>query len=113
MVSGPYQPSNSTKLKFYGLYKQATDGKNNVAKPGFWDVVGRAKWEAWNKHGDMSKEDAMNQYVDCLKEVTIVQSFFFFDIPNFYVLYFYIKIEILFIFRLWRQCHLMAMSKIF
>src|SRR2546429_243056 len=34
---GPYQPSNSTKLKFYGLFKQATEGPCSTPKPGFWD----------------------------------------------------------------------------
>ncbi|ODM94721.1 Acyl-CoA-binding domain-containing protein 5 [Orchesella cincta] len=72
---GPYQPSNSSKLKFYGLYKQATEGKNTISKPGFWDVIGRAKWEAWNKLGSISKEEAMNQYVDSLKEIVETMSF--------------------------------------
>lgn len=72
--SGPYQPSNSTKLKFYGLYKQATEGTNTTPKPGFWDVVSRAKWEAWTKLGDISKEEAMQQYVDCLKEVQLINT---------------------------------------
>lgn len=30
--------------QFYALYKQATAGPCNIAKPGFWDVTGRAKW---------------------------------------------------------------------
>lgn len=104
---GPYQPSNSTKLKFYGLYKQSTEGKNTTTKPGFWDVIGRAKWDAWNKNGDISKEEAMNKYVDCLKEVKwifyqILQTIFYASIILF----------ICRLFRLWRQCRLMAMSKI-
>lgn len=31
-------------LKFYSYYKQATVGACNIARPGFWDAVGRAKW---------------------------------------------------------------------
>jgi len=66
---GPYQPSNDTKLKFYGLYKQATDGPCNVPKPAFYDVIGKYKWNAWKQNGSMSKEAAMAKYVDGLKEV--------------------------------------------
>ena len=66
---GPYQPSYSMQTKFYGLYKQATVGPCNIAKPGFWDVVGRAKYHSWQQYGDMSKEEAMHQYVEGLKQV--------------------------------------------
>ena len=51
------------QLKFYGYFKQATVGKCNVKKPGLLDWVGRAKWDAWNKLGDMSKDDAMMNYM--------------------------------------------------
>jgi hypothetical protein len=43
---GPYQPSHETMLKFYSYYKQATQGPCNIGKPGFWDIVGKAKWYA-------------------------------------------------------------------
>ncbi|KEG13795.1 acyl-CoA binding protein [Trypanosoma grayi] len=57
------ETSNDTKLKFYGLYKQATVGDINVSKPWLMDTVGRAKWEAWNQHKGMSSEDAKREYV--------------------------------------------------
>jgi acyl-CoA-binding protein len=68
---GPYQPSNDTKLKFYGLFKQATEGTCDIPKPAFYDVVGRYKWSAWKANGSMSKEDAMLKYIESLKEVKI------------------------------------------
>ncbi|CDS40408.1 acyl coenzyme A binding protein [Echinococcus multilocularis] len=40
--------SDDDKLYLYGLYKQATVGDVNTAKPGMLDVKGKAKWEAWN-----------------------------------------------------------------
>ncbi|AVT02548.1 acyl-CoA-binding protein [Paracidovorax avenae] len=43
------RPDNPTLLKIYALYKQATAGDNAEARPGFSDVVGRAKWDAWTK----------------------------------------------------------------
>jgi diazepam-binding inhibitor (GABA receptor modulator, acyl-CoA-binding protein) len=57
------RPDNATLLKLYALYKQATAGDNGEKKPGFGDMVGRAKWDAWNGLKGTSKEDAMQQYV--------------------------------------------------
>lgn len=65
--NGSFQPSNDMMLKFYSYYKQATLGPCNIPRPGFWDPVGKAKWDAWNSLGDMAKEEAMNAYVDDLK----------------------------------------------
>lgn len=65
--NGPFQPSNDMMLKFYSYYKQATIGKCNIPRPGFWDVVGKAKWDAWNSLGDMPEEEAMAAYVDQMK----------------------------------------------
>ncbi|CAG7828426.1 unnamed protein product [Allacma fusca] len=46
---------NDVKLKLYGLYKQATVGKNTTKKPGVMDFVGKAKWDAWTAAGDISQ----------------------------------------------------------
>lgn len=51
-------------LQFYGLYKQATVGKCNIAKPGLFALQARAKWNAWNDLKDLAQEVAMQQYVD-------------------------------------------------
>lgn len=67
--NGAYQPSKDLLLRFYAYYKQATIGRNNQPKPSFWDVVNRAKWQAWENLGDMSKEDAMQEYVNELKKI--------------------------------------------
>lgn len=60
------RPDNSTLLRIYGLYKQATAGDNTDKKPGFSDMVGRAKWEAWNGFKGTGAEDAMQQYVELI-----------------------------------------------
>ena len=60
------RPDNATLLKLYALYKQATAGDNAEKKPGFSDMVGRAKWDAWNGLKGASKDDAMQQYVDLI-----------------------------------------------
>ncbi|VBB17698.1 Acyl-CoA-binding protein [Yasminevirus sp. GU-2018] len=61
-------PSNETKLKFYGLYKQATEGPCNTSRPWAIQVVECAKWDAWNALGKMSKETAMLKYCELYAE---------------------------------------------
>lgn len=59
----PPLADNAAKLEMYALYKQANVGKVNKPRPGMLDFVGRAMWDAWNKLGDMSQEDAMHKCV--------------------------------------------------
>ena len=58
------RPDNATLLKLYALYKQGSAGDNSDKKPGFSDMVARAKWDAWDKLKGMSQDDAMRQYID-------------------------------------------------
>ena len=64
------RPDNSTMLKIYALYKQASVGDNADKKPGFSDMVGRAKWEAWNGLKDTPKQNAMQQYIDLIESLS-------------------------------------------
>jgi diazepam-binding inhibitor (GABA receptor modulating acyl-CoA-binding protein) len=64
------RPDNATMLKIYGLYKQATAGDNTEKKPGFGDMVGRAKWDAWSGLKGTSGEDAKRQYVDLIASLS-------------------------------------------
>ena len=64
------RPDNATLLKIYALFKQATAGDNTEKKPGFGDMVGRAKWDAWNGLKGTGNEDAMQQYVDLIESLT-------------------------------------------
>ncbi|XP_004753695.1 enoyl-CoA delta isomerase 2 isoform X2 [Mustela putorius furo] len=57
-------PGNEVKLKLYALYKQATEGPCNTPKPGVFDLINKAKWEAWNALGSLPKETARQNYVD-------------------------------------------------
>jgi acyl-CoA-binding protein len=63
------RPDNSTLLKIYGLYKQATTGDNAEKKPGFSDMVGRAKWEAWDGVKGTGTQEAMQQYIDLIESL--------------------------------------------
>lgn len=60
------RPDNATLLKIYALYKQATVGDNAEKKPGFGDMVGRAKWDAWNGLKGTSGDEAMQKYIDLI-----------------------------------------------
>ncbi|MBC5764772.1 acyl-CoA-binding protein [Ramlibacter albus] len=64
------RPDNTTLLKIYGLYKQATAGDNTEKKPGFGDMVGRAKWDAWNGFKGTAADDAKQQYIDLIKSLS-------------------------------------------
>ena len=63
------RPDNATLLKIYALYKQATEGDNEDAKPGFADIVARAKWDAWKKLEGSSADEAMQQYIELIAEL--------------------------------------------
>lgn len=60
------RPDNPTLLKIYALYKQATQGDVEGARPGFADVVGRAKWDAWTKLKGTAGDAARQQYIDLI-----------------------------------------------
>lgn len=53
----------------YSLYKQATVGNVTTPRPGIWDMLGRAKWDAWAKHKDLDPYEAKWLYVDALMKV--------------------------------------------
>ncbi len=63
------RPDNATLLKLYGLYKQGTAGDNTEKKPGFGDMVGRAKWDAWNELKGTASEQAMQDYIDLIESL--------------------------------------------
>jgi diazepam-binding inhibitor (GABA receptor modulating acyl-CoA-binding protein) len=65
----PERPDNATLLKIYALFKQASEGDATGERPGFTDMVGRFKWDAWDALKGTSKEDAMQQYVDLITEL--------------------------------------------
>jgi acyl-CoA-binding protein len=57
------RPDNSTLLRLYALYKQGTVGEVEGKRPGFTDMVGRAKYDAWAAVKGLGRDEAMKQYV--------------------------------------------------
>ena len=65
----PEKPDNMTLLKIYSLYKQATEGDVEGKRPGFTDMVGRAKYDAWAAVKGQSSDEAMQGYVDLIESL--------------------------------------------
>ena len=65
----PDRPDNDTMLKLYALYKQGTEGDVKGEKPGFFDFVGAAKYDAWSKLKGTGEADAQKKYVDLVKKL--------------------------------------------
>ena len=65
----PEKPDNMTLLKLYALFKQAGSGDVDGKRPGFTDMVGRAKWDAWDAIKGSSAEQSMQAYVDLIESL--------------------------------------------
>ena len=65
----PEKPDNQTLLSIYGLYKQATEGEPTGKRPGFTDMVGRMKFDAWAAVKDKSSDQAMQEYIDLIESL--------------------------------------------
>lgn len=63
------RPNNETMLKLYSLYKQGTEGDVTGDKPGFFDFVGVAKYEAWEKLKGTSQDHAKEQYIGLVEQL--------------------------------------------
>lgn len=56
-------PTSEELLELYGLYKQATVGDAQGARPSMIDFKGRAKYDAWKRYAGLVRDAAMAQYV--------------------------------------------------
>ncbi len=63
------RPDNDTLLKLYALYKQGSKGDVSGEKPGFFDFVGVAKYEAWEKLQGMDSDEAKQKYIDLVESL--------------------------------------------
>jgi diazepam-binding inhibitor (GABA receptor modulating acyl-CoA-binding protein) len=65
----PERPDNDTLLQLYALYKQGSAGDVSGSKPGFFDFIATAKYEAWENIKGLIQEDAKNQYIDLVQNL--------------------------------------------
>ncbi|WP_107876346.1 acyl-CoA-binding protein [Pseudoduganella sp. UC29_71] len=65
----PERPDNMTLLKIYALFKQGSAGDVEGSRPGFTDMVGRAKYDAWAALKGTAQDEARQQYIDLIEEL--------------------------------------------
>ena len=63
------RPDNATLLKLYALYKQASTGDVEGKRPGFTDMIGRAKYDAWATLKGTAGEAAKAEYVALVEKL--------------------------------------------
>lgn len=63
------RPSNEELLDLYALFKQATDGDVTGDRPGGFDFKAIAKFDAWAGKKGLTKEKAMEDYVQLMKRL--------------------------------------------
>ena len=66
----PQKPDNDTLLQLYALYKQGSIGDVAGDRPGFFDFVAVAKFEAWEGIRGRSQDDAKQQYIDLVQKLS-------------------------------------------
>ena len=63
------RPDNKTLLELYAFHKQAKNADVSGKRPGFTNMVGRAKYDAWAKLKGVSKDEAMQSYIDLVERL--------------------------------------------
>jgi acyl-CoA-binding protein len=62
------RPNNETLLRLYGYHKQAMKGDAPAEGPtNIFDVVAKAKYEAWSKQRGRSRDESMKDYVELVE----------------------------------------------
>merc|ERR1712107_748296 len=61
--------TNDDLKEVYGLYKQGSEVDCNTTRPGMLDLKGKAKWDSWDSKKGMTKEDAMKQYINFVRQL--------------------------------------------
>ena len=65
----PERPGNLTLLRLYALYKQASLGDVQGDKPGFTDIAGKYKYDAWAALAGTPLDTARQQYVELVESL--------------------------------------------
>ena len=63
------KPGNDVLLKLYALFKQGSAGDVSGKRPGGFDFVGGAKYDAWAELQGTPAEQAQAQYVALVQEL--------------------------------------------
>jgi len=65
----PTRPGNDVLLRLYALYKQGSQGDATGSRPGLFDPVGRAKFDAWKGLAGTGQPEAQRLYVELAREL--------------------------------------------
>jgi acyl-CoA-binding protein len=65
----PERPDDEILLQLYALYKQATKGNVSGDRPGMFNLVGRAKYDAWAELKGKSKQASMQGYINLVDKL--------------------------------------------
>lgn len=63
------RPTNEELLQLYALFKQATEGDVSGERPGGFDFKAIAKFDAWTAIKGMTKEKAMEDYIQLVSKL--------------------------------------------
>jgi acyl-CoA-binding protein len=63
------RPSNDDMLSLYAHFKQASNGDVSGSRPGMFDMINRAKYDAWAALKGKSKQEAEQGYIDKVNEL--------------------------------------------
>lgn len=64
------RPSNDILLQLYSLHKQTMVGDVNIDPPSNpFDIVGKAKYQAWAQQKGKAKEDCMKEYIALVQQL--------------------------------------------
>ena len=67
------RPATDQLLELYALYKQASEGDVKGSRPGFLDLTGRAKYDAWATKKGTPAGQAMQAYVALVEKLKKAQ----------------------------------------
>lgn len=63
------RPDDDTLLELYSWFKQATDGDATGSRPGAFNFVARAKFDAWQARKGARKDAAMRAYIKLVEHL--------------------------------------------
>jgi acyl-CoA-binding protein len=63
------RPGNDVLLNLYSFHKQASVGDVHGDEPGMFDFIAKAKYNAWATKKGLSRDEAMQKYVDLVNSL--------------------------------------------
>ena len=64
-----HRPDDDTLLELYSYFKQGTEGDVSGERPGAFDFVARAKYDAWAARKGIRRDAAMSAYIKLVEHL--------------------------------------------